>query len=281
MSQFKRAVILGVGLLGGSLGLALQKKKLAKTVVGWGRDAKRLKKAVESGVVQEATNHLGFALEGADLVILCTPFTQFESLLKQCAVLAPAGCLVTEVGSVKGPAVARWHKAAGPLRFVASHPMAGGEKTGFENANDGLFGGAACFVTPLPVTNKRALAQITGLWKALGSRVTAVNPTEHDRLAGRVSHLPHAVAFALCSMLARQGKLGDFKFAGKGYSDTTRVAASDAQLWADIFSHHPKTMAAQLKALRAELLAMEKLMGKNAALAARLKKAADFRRKTA
>ena len=276
--RFKRVVILGVGLLGGSLGLALRKKKLAAQVIGWGRDGARLRKALKAGVIQEAHTDLGLAVAEADLIVLCTPFDRFDSLLQDLALLAPKGCMVTDVGSVKG-AVPHWQRAAKPLRFVGSHPMAGGEKTGFEHAKADLFKGAACMVTPIAGTDKAAAAKVTALWKALGSWVQTMSPTEHDRLVAKVSHLPHAVAFGLCAALASSGSRSDFAIAGNGFWDSSRVAASDPSLWTAIFGSNRGNVVRGLKAVEAQLAGLRKDIqaGRRRQVHARLRKASAFR----
>jgi prephenate dehydrogenase len=272
-------VIVGLGLLGSSLALAMKRRRLAKRVVALGRDLGRLRPALKAGVVDEASV-LASCAAGADLIVLCGPFTQFERQLRALAVAAPEGCLVTDVGSVKGPSVARWHKAAGPLRFVASHPMAGGERTGWRHGSADLFEGAACLMTPLAVTRRDAVAQVGRLWQALGADVSLCSPAEHDRLVARVSHVPHAAAFALALAESAGRRAGDFAYAGKGWRDTTRVAASDAQLWSDVFLHHPQALAQGLKGLEAASARLRRLLaaGKPAGLKAALERAAAFRR---
>ena len=276
--HFERVVILGVGLLGGSLGLALRKQKLAKTVIGWGRDSARLRKALKKGVIQEAHTDLGLAVAEADLIVLCTPFDRFDALLQDLALLAPEGCIVTDVGSVKGR-VPQWHRLAKPLKFVGSHPMAGGEKVGFEHARADLFKGAACMVTPIAGTDRAALAKVSALWKLLGSDVVSLSPVEHDRVVAKVSHLPHAVAFALCAALAGQGARSDFEMAGNGFWDSSRVAASDPSLWNAIFSSNKSNMVRLLRAVEAQVSGLRKEIqqGKKQAVHARLRKAAAFR----
>lgn len=278
---FERVLIVGLGLLGGSLALALKKRRLARRVVAWGRRPSSLRPALRAGLVDEVHTTVDCA-RGADLIVLCAPFTRFEGQLRALAAVAPKGCLTTDVGSVKGAEVARWHRAAGPLRFVASHPMAGGEKTGWRNASADLFEGAACLLTPLAATDRRALTEVGRLWRALGMRVSRVSPEEHDRLIARVSHVPHAMAFALAAAQARGRRIQDFAFAGKGWFDTSRVAASDAALWADIFLHHPRRMDPALKGLEAELRDLRRLLkaGRRTALETWLARASGFRRAT-
>lgn len=280
--RFKKAVIVGLGLLGGSLALALKKRRLAKQVVALGRRPADLRAAQKAQLI-DAWSLDASVVKDADLIVLCGPFRVFEAQLKELSALAPVGCLCTEVGSVKGAAVSRWHWAAEPMDFVASHPMAGGEKTGWRHASADLFEGAAVFLTPLKVTRRDAVLRIGRLWEALGADVSLTTPEDHDRLAARVSHLPHAVAFALCSALAAEGRLTDFYFAGKGFWDSSRVAASDPSLWADIFKANRGPVAKGLRQVAREMQALAKAIeqGGPAALQKRLAKGAEFRRAAA
>ena len=276
--KYQKAVVVGLGLLGGSMALALKRRGLAKRVAALGRDLGRLRPALNAGLVDEISVKADCVSE-ADLILLCGPFQQFERQLRALAVAAPEGCLVTDVGSVKGPLVARWHRAAGPLSFVASHPMAGGEKTGWRHARPDLFEGAACLITPLAKTRRDAVLAVGKLWQALGAEVSLTSPQDNDRLIGRVSHLPHAAAFALASSEAADGRIVDFAWAGKGWRDTTRVAASDAALWADIFLHHPRALQRGLRSLERESARLRALLeaGRPGPLRSFLRKAAKFR----
>ncbi len=278
--RFGKVVILGVGLLGASLALALRKKKLAREVWGWGRHMARVSAAKRRGILTHATDKLDEACMGADLIVLCSPFTAFDGLLKACAYFAPANCMITDVGSVKGDWVKRWAAAAAPLRFVGSHPMAGSEKTGFENASQDLFQGAACLVTPLPSTNKQALAKVEGLWRSVGGRVTRINPQRHDQIIGAFSHLTHASAFALAGATQRRVSIKDAGLSGPSFWGATRVAASDPSLWADIFTFNRRELVKQLKDVERELAEIRKLTQTNkvAALTKKLRAIALWRR---
>jgi prephenate dehydrogenase len=259
--RFKKAVILGVGLLGGSIALALRKKRLASQVWGFGKNPERLRAALKRGVLTHAAATLPEACAGADLIILCTPFTLFESLLKKVALLAPASCLVTDVGSVKGAWVGRWQRAAMPLRFIASHPMAGSENSGWEHARADLFEGAPCILCPIATSSKPALAKISSLWAALGCRIQRRSPAEHDRLIGRFSHLTHALAFSLFKTAGRGLKKSDYALAGPSFWQNTRVAGSDPGLWADIFEYNRVVLKAEISAATAELKRLGALKG--------------------
>lgn len=281
MSQpFKKAVILGVGLLGGSLGQALKQRKLASTVWGWGRDPKKLALARRLGALDRGTTSLAEACAGADLIVLATPITAFRGLLKEVSGLAPSSCLVTDVGSVKGSLVADWEKDSWPLTFVPSHPMAGSEKTGVAAARPSLFEGSVCITTPTPRTPRPALLRIEKLWKDVGATVVRLGAAEHDRKIGALSHLPHAAAFALVRAAARDIRGKDWGLAGNGFRDCTRVAASDAGLWADILLANRRSLSAAMKAYRGELESIERFLKSNdrGRLTAYLEKAARLRR---
>lgn len=273
----KKLVIIGVGLLGGSIGLAARRRRLAGEVWGFGRDLGRLNAAKRKGCLTHATTDLAAACRGADLMVLCTPFTLFESLLRKISGCAPKGCLVTEVGSVKGRAVALWERAASPLAFIASHPMAGSENTGAAHAQAGLFEAAPCIITPTRRSAPKAKAAVAAFWRALGCRVCFKSPAEHDQLIGRFSHLTHALAFALSSAAGRGLKKADFALAGPSYWGNTRIAASDPQLWADIFDYNRAVVAKEVDAAISELCRLKSLKG--AALRAWLAKVSDQARK--
>jgi len=275
---FNKVAILGVGLLGGSLGLALKERGLAREVCGWGRREARLRKALELGALDTATLELENAVGGADLVLLASPVETFIPLLKAVAKAAPKGCLVADVGSVKGSARA-WARAASPLAFVPSHPMAGSEKAGVEAARADLFERSACILTPLASTPRAALGRVERLWKALGCHTRRMDPRRHDQLIAALSHLPHAAAFSLVRAVARQAKPGDYALAGKGYRDTTRVGGSEAAMWAGIFLANRRNLIKGLDAYLQELAALRRLLvkGKAPALAARLGQAARLR----
>ena len=276
--RFERVAIAGLGLLGGSLARALRRRGLARRLAAWGPDLADLRRARAAGVVDEVDNGARCA-QGADLVLVCTPFTATEAVLKEAARWAPKGCLAADVGSVKGPLAGRWTRAAGPMRFVPCHPMAGGERKGWRNASAERFEGAACLMTPVAATHRRALAEMGALWRSLGARVAVMDPLTHDRLVARISHLPHATAAALSAAQSRAGAVSDFSWAGAGWRDTSRVAGSDPELWADILLHQARPLERHLRGLEIELARLRRLLaaGSRPAVTAWLQRAAEFR----
>lgn len=239
--HFKQVAIIGVGLIGGSLGMLVRRQGLADQVVGIGRRVENLKAAVELGAIDRYVEEAKEGVRGSDLVILATPVDTYERHLKEWAHCLAPGAIVSDVGSVKGHLVEQ-SESAMPMgvHFVGAHPIAGKEKTGVAAASDRLFAGARCIVTPTKATDPRALERIRQLWQETGSLVLTMDPYLHDQILGAVSHLPHAAAFALMNALAdlRDRQLPSLDLAthsGGGLRDTTRIAASSPEMWRDIF----------------------------------------------
>jgi len=239
--HFKQVAIVGVGLIGGSLGMILRRKALADHVVGIGRSVGNLKTAVELGAIDRYVADPREGVQGADLVILATPVDTYDRHLKEWAHCLAPGSIVSDVGSVKGMLVEQ-SEAAMPAgaHFVGAHPIAGKEKTGVAAGSDQLFKGARCILTPTKRTDPQALERIKQLWEETGSILLTMDPYLHDQILGAVSHLPHVAAFALMNALSdvRDHRLAALDLAGHsggGLRDTTRIAASSPEMWRDIF----------------------------------------------
>lgn len=253
---FHKVTVLGVGLLGGSLGLALRQRRLAAEVWGLVRQDRVIAEAEAAGVVDRATTRLDEAVKESDLVVLCLPVGAMPAMAEAIRPHLKAGTVVTDVGSVKETVVARLEpviEAAGGW-FVGSHPMAGSHRTGFAAAEPDLFAGAVCVVTPTPESHPPAVAQVEELWRAVGSTVLSLSPAQHDELVSRSSHLPHVVAAGLASYVLSpaHGRLGNRLCAG-GFRDTTRIASSSPELWRDIALGNRHHLARALGVLVADL----------------------------
>jgi prephenate dehydrogenase len=232
--EFDRVAILGGGLLGGSLALALRRNFPGLPVSLWARRAETVVEARARGI-EAATHDLAEAVEGADLVVLSTPVGAMAGVL---AAAQTAGmsreALVTDVGSVK----AAPHRSLRPLiaagggRFIGSHPMAGSEQGGIGAAAAGLFEGAACLLTDDEAVGEPFAGRLERFWRALGCRVAWLGADEHDALVGRISHFPHLVA-AVAAKVALE-HVADARFGGGGLRDTTRVAGGNPAMWAEI-----------------------------------------------
>jgi len=239
--HFKQVAIIGVGLIGGSLGMILRRKGLADHVVGVGRRVENLKAAVALGAIDRYVADPQEGVRGADLVVLATPVDTYERHLQEWAHCLVPGSIVSDVGSVKGTLVERSETAmpAG-VHFVGAHPIAGKEKTGVSAGSDQLFKGARCILTPTKRTDSTAFDRVRQLWEEAGSIVLKMDPHLHDQILGAVSHLPHVAAFALMNALAelRDQQVPSLDLAGHsggGLRDTTRIAASSSEMWRDIF----------------------------------------------
>lgn len=258
--RFNRIAVLGVGLLGGSFALALRKRGLCRTITGYSRSAETLRKAVEMGIIDAAAADPASACREADLVLVAVPVGSFLDLIEKARPGLRKGAVVTDVGSVKGRLVFDM-EAAMPegVHFVGSHPITGSDRSGVEHADAGLFDGARCIVTPTEGTDPAALDAVSALWKALGSDVVFLDPDVHDRIYAAVSHLPHLVAYAVMSAVAEidPASLG---YAGNGFRDLTRIAASSPELWADISLMNRENLLAHLGTFEKNIAAVRALL---------------------
>jgi prephenate dehydrogenase len=235
MRRWNTVAIIGVGLLGGSIGLALRSRRLADQVVGIGRRASRLRWARLRGAVTSTTTQLAQGVAAADLVVVCTPVEQIVEFVMLASAACSPGTLITDVGSTKEQIVTSLDRrladgARNRVAFVGSHPMAGSERSGVEHARADLFEGRVVIVTPSYRTRPEACRTIGRFWKSLGAKVLYMTPSSHDRSVGAVSHLPHLVASALATATSPR----DLPLAAGGWQDTTRIAAGDAELWRQI-----------------------------------------------
>jgi prephenate dehydrogenase len=235
--QFEKATLVGVGLLGGSLGLALRQRRLARQVVGFVRRAETQRECARLGVTDATTRQLAEAVRDADLVVFCTPIGQMEPLVRELARHLRPDALVTDVGSVKVPVVERLEPcvAGAGGQFVGGHPMAGSERAGVGAARADLFVGATCVVTPTPQSAPAAVAAVEGLWRAVGGEPLRLAPALHDELVSRSSHLPHVVAAELANyVLSPAHAPAQARLCAAGFRDTTRIAAGSPEMWRDI-----------------------------------------------
>lgn len=235
--RWNKVTIVGVGLLGGSLGLALRHRGLAGQVYGLVRRTASIEECLRLGVVDQASTDPVQAAEGAELVVLCTPLSRMQATLVPMLPALKSGAVVTDVGSVKAGVVRELEPlvAGAGGHFVGSHPMAGGEKTGPAAARADLFDGAVCVITPTPQSAPQAVAQVEALWLAVGGRVVRLPADQHDALVSRTSHLPHVVAAALAKcVLDPAAPAEQALLCATGFRDATRIAASPAEMWREI-----------------------------------------------
>lgn len=233
--------IAGLGLIGGSLGLALRRSGFAERCLGWDLDAEVGQRAIELEVVAGTCDTLVDLAASVDLLIIATPTLSAEGVLNELLELARSGGpspWITDVASVKGPLAKRALAAPAELaaRFVPGHPIAGSELSGVSAADASLFAEHRAILTPLPCTDEQGLALVTRMWESTGAVVVCLSVEEHDAILAATSHLPHAVAFTLVNALAGSDSSSDiFRFAAGGFRDFTRIASSDPIMWRDIF----------------------------------------------
>ncbi|HUY33886.1 MAG TPA: prephenate dehydrogenase/arogenate dehydrogenase family protein [Pirellulales bacterium] len=233
MKQRDTVAIVGVGLIGGSIGMALRARGLARHVVGIGRRAGSLRTARQMGAVTRTTLDLARGVAHADLVIVCTPVGRIAADVRAAALACRAGALITDVGSTKAEIVASLEgELPRQTRFVGSHPLAGGERSGPAAATADLLVDRAVIVTPTVATRDDDYTAVAAFWNSLGARVVRMSPANHDRVLAATSHLPHLAASALAAATPED----DLPLVAGGWLDTTRVASGDAELWRQIFS---------------------------------------------
>ncbi len=255
-----KLALLGCGLLGGSTAAAWRRAGAASTVAGFDRDADAVQRGIALGMIDTAAGSVAEAVAGADCVLLATPVGAMPALLGALAPHLQDEAIVTDVGSTKAGIADAARAALGAkfARFVPAHPIAGAESHGIENATSELFDGRWVIVTPTAETAADALQRIEGAWTACGAVVERMDAREHDRIFAAVSHLPHLAAFALMRAVAA-GAEGSrcLQFAGAGFRDFTRIAASDATMWRDVALANREALGRELTAYRAELEALQ------------------------
>lgn len=243
-----KIVIVGVGLIGGSFGLALRRAGAVGRVVGIGRSAATLAEAKRLNIIDQAAEGFECASD-ADMVMLAMPVGQTRAIMRELAPHLGAQTVVTDAGSTKCDVVAaaRAELAAALPRVVPGHPIAGTEHSGPRAAHSDLFRGRKVVLTPLPETAARALARVRAAWEACGARVSELSPEDHDRVVAAVSHLPHLLAFALVDLVARRDAAAKlFSYAASGFRDFTRIASSHPEMWRDICLANREALLAEL-----------------------------------
>ena len=250
-----RIAVLGVGLIGGSIGLAAREYVEDAEVVGYGRDRDRLRAALERGAIDRVADTPATAVEGAQMCFACAPVGALPALVREALAAAGPGCVVTDVGSTKQDLVG----AVDDPRFVGGHPIAGAETAGVEHARPDLFQGAVWYLTPLPTSEGLLYERLHRFVVDVGARPVAVDPATHDRLVAVFSHLPHVLANVLATQAA--GRLLDhgeaLRQVGPSFRDMTRVAGANTEMWSDIYRANQAAIVEEIRAFRRELMRVE------------------------
>lgn len=252
--MFERIAIIGVGLIGGSIGLAVRKKRLASKVIGIGRRKISIDRAIRRSVIDTGTLNLKQGIKGADLIIIATPVDKVEVKIREVAKYAKKGVIVMDVNSTKERIVSSAERCLPKdIFFVGTHPIAGSEQTGVFSSDAELFKGSICIMTPTSRTDKKVLKKVKRFWKNIGAKVKIMSPKLHDDIAADISHLPHVLAYTLCNTVSSK----ELKMAGTGFKDATRIARSSPQMWEEIFIQNQKSLLRSVTAFQKNLNAFK------------------------
>jgi prephenate dehydrogenase len=261
--KLNKVVIFGVGLIGGSVSLALRKTGVVGEVVGFGRSTATLEQAKQLGILDRIGVDAAQEVRDADLVLLATPVAQMAEIFARIAPHLGAHTLVTDGGSTKGDVVAAAyaHLGARVSQFVPAHPIAGGEKSGAAAAQADLYQGKKVVLTPLPQNSIEAVARVRQAWELCGANVSELTAEQHDTVFAAVSHLPHLLSFALVHDLAqRDNREQLLSFAASGFRDFTRIAASSPEMWRDICLANRSALLDELGRYMSELKTIQEAL---------------------
>ena len=261
-ARFDKVVIFGVGLIGGSFALGLKAAGAVKHVIGLGRTPANLQRALELGVIDEASSDPA-AVAGADLVLIATPVGQMGSVMGAIAPHLGAGTVVTDGGSTKHDVVALAYRKFKKrvAQFVPGHPIAGAENSGVEAARSELYRAHKVVLTPLPENSERSIRRVRTAWRLCGARLYQMQPDVHDRVFATVSHLPHLLSYALVDQVARHTHAKQlFDYAAGGFRDFTRIASSHPEMWRDICIANRKSLLVELTGYQRELAEVKALL---------------------
>ncbi|PPD10520.1 MULTISPECIES: prephenate dehydrogenase [Methylophilus] len=264
-TMFKKIVIFGVGLIGGSVALSLKKQAHIPQVVGVGRSGQSLQEALKLGLIDVAETDVAHAMQDADLVLIAAPVAQTPAILRSIRPHLNAATIITDAGSTKSDVMAYAKAELGDKfdQFVGGHPIAGAEKSGPAAAMADLYIGKNVILTPDADTQSTAIDKVTALWQQCGAVVSRMSPQEHDNVFAAVSHLPHLLAFALVEDLAKRDNAELlFKFAASGFRDFTRIAGSHPEMWRDIALANKTALLGELKLYQQALSEMTALLEK-------------------
>jgi cyclohexadieny/prephenate dehydrogenase len=259
---FDRVALIGIGLIGSSLARVLRRDSRGTTIVACARSTRTLEAVRRLGIADEVTDDPAAAVAGADLVVIATPLSAYGEIARRIAPVLRPGAIVTDVGSVKGAAIAALEPAlpAG-VHFVPGHPVAGTEHSGPEAGFAELFDGRWCILTPTPKTSPEAVAKVRALWELAGMRVVTMVADHHDKVLAVTSHLPHLIAYTIVGTATELGE--DLQsevvaYSAGGFRDFTRIAASDPVMWRDIFLENREAVLELLQRFSEDLTALQR-----------------------
>ena len=241
-NTFEKVCIVGLGLIGGSIGLAIKRSNISNQITGYARSNSTLERAIELGLVDSVKDNLKDAVNNSDLVILATPLSTFRELVEEMSPFLKKGCIITDTGSAKLSVIEEL-KGILPngIEFVPGHPIAGTEESGPDAGFAELFDNRWCILTPTEDNSSNAVDLVKGFWETIGSKVEIMDPMHHDKVLAITSHIPHLIAFNIvgtANNLANVTEKEVVKYSAGGFRDFTRIAASDPKMWSDIFTYN-------------------------------------------
>ena len=248
-NTINKLAIIGLGLMGGSLGMAVREKGIVRTVSGFARRKEVREEAIKRGAVDLVYDNIEEAVKDADMVILCVPVLAVPELAQSCLPYLAPGCVVTDVASTKTTIIASIERLFQneKIYFVGSHPMAGSEQTGIQFARKDLYKNAVVAVTPTRRSRASAVKTVVNFWKKLEASPILLSPQEHDAIVARTSHLPHLIAACIVTSVFKEKNRKTALLCGPGFRDFTRIASSSEELWHDIISTNSSAILKEMR----------------------------------
>jgi cyclohexadieny/prephenate dehydrogenase len=241
-NTFEKVCIVGLGLIGGSIGLAIKRSNISNQITGYARSNSTLERAIELGLVDSVKDNLKDAVNNSDLVILATPLSTFRELVEEMSPFLKKGCIITDTGSAKLTVIEDLKDILpNGVEFVPGHPIAGTEESGPDAGFTELFDNRWCILTPTEDNSSNAVDLVKDFWESIGSKVEIMDPMHHDKVLAITSHIPHLIAFNIvgtANNLANVTEKEVVKYSAGGFRDFTRIAASDPKMWSDIFTYN-------------------------------------------
>ena len=261
-NNFDTVCIIGLGLIGGSIGLSMKKNNFKSKIIGYAKTEKTLFRAIERGLVDEAEKCLIKAADGADLVILATPLSTFKPIIEEIAPFLKKGSIVTDTGSAKFTVLEELKDLIpSEVEFIPGHPIAGTEESGPDSGFPELFENRWCILTPTEDNSKDSIESIKCFWESLGSRVEIMDALHHDKVLAITSHIPHLIAYNIVGTANDLANVTDsevVKYSAGGFRDFTRIAASDPKMWSDIFTYNSEAVLEMLDLFSNDLTKLKK-----------------------
>ena len=260
-NNFDTVCIIGLGLIGGSIGLSMKKNNFESKVIGYAKTERTLSRAVERGLVDDAEKNLVKAVNGADLIILATPLSTFKSIIKEIAPFLKKGSIVTDTGSAKFTVLEELKDLIPKeVEFIPGHPIAGTEESGPDSGFPELFENRWCILTPTKDNSEESVKRIKYFWELLGSKVEIMDALHHDKVLAITSHIPHLIAYNIVGTANDLANVTDsevVKYSAGGFRDFTRIAASDPKMWSDIFTYNSEAVLEMLDLFSNDLIKLK------------------------